>query len=56
MKDTQEKKARLPYESPVIRKVKLVKEELAVAICKTQAARTGPTTGCFRANCKAKGS
>jgi hypothetical protein len=51
-----QEKERLPYEPPSIRKVKLVKDELAVAICKTQASRTGPTTGCRRSNCKARGS
>lgn len=44
------------YEPPEIRKVKLVRGELAVAVCKTQGSRTGPTTGCFRSNCKNKGS
>jgi hypothetical protein len=53
MKETSHK---LPYEPPAIRKVKLVQDEMAVAICKTQTSRTGPTTGCFRSNCKAKGS
>ena len=47
---------RKPYESPEIRKVRLVRGELAVAACKTQTARTGPTTGCFRSNCKNVGS
>lgn len=47
---------KLPYEPPQIRRVKLAQEEMAVAICKTQTSRTGPTTGCFRAHCKAKGS
>jgi len=45
-----------PYETPQIRKVKLVRGELAVAVCKSQTSRTGPTTGCFRSNCKNKGS
>jgi hypothetical protein len=44
------------YETPEIRKVKLARGELAVAACKTATARTGPTTGCFRSNCKNKGS
>ena len=51
-----QRKERLPFEPPAIRKVKLVKEEMAAAICKTQTSMVGPTTGCFRANCKAKGS
>lgn len=49
-------RARLPYEPPALRKVQLVREELAVAICKTQTSTTGPTVGCWKANCKAKGS
>jgi hypothetical protein len=49
-------KERLPYEPPAIQKVKIAKDELAVAICKSQTSRVGPTTGCFRSNCKAKGS
>jgi hypothetical protein len=53
MKDAPRK---LPYEPPSIRKVKLIQDEMAVAICKTQTSKVGPTTGCFRANCKAKGS
>lgn len=44
------------YERPVIRKVKLVRGEMAVASCKTRTSRTGPTTGCFRSNCKSAGS
>jgi|WetSurMetagenome_2_1015567.scaffolds.fasta_scaffold645263_2 hypothetical protein len=51
-----EKKAKLPYEPPVIRKVKLVRDETAAAICKTRTSMIGPTTGCFRSNCKARGS
>jgi hypothetical protein len=51
-----DKKPKVPYEPPRIRKVKLVREEMAAAICKTQTARTGPTRGCFRTNCKEKGS
>jgi hypothetical protein len=47
---------REPYEPPSILRVKLVKGELAVAGCKTQTSRTGPTTGCFRSNCKNRGS
>jgi hypothetical protein len=47
---------KLPYEPPAIRKVKLIPEEMAVAICKTRTSVVGPTTGCTRANCKAKGS
>jgi hypothetical protein len=52
----ESKSVRDAYESPQIRKVKLVKGELAVAVCKTTTSRTGPTTGCFRSNCKTAGS
>jgi hypothetical protein len=52
----ESKSVREAYESPEIRKVKLVKGELAVAVCKTTTSRTGPTTGCFRSNCKTAGS
>ena len=45
-----------PYETPAIRKVKLIRGEMAVASCKTRTSRTGPTTGCFRSNCKSVGS
>jgi hypothetical protein len=48
--------ARAPYEPPAIRKVKLIQEEMAVAICKTQTTRIGPINGCFRTNCQTKGS
>jgi hypothetical protein len=47
---------REPYEPPEIRKVKLIRGEMAVASCKTRTSRTGPTTGCFRSNCKNAGS
>jgi hypothetical protein len=47
---------KLPYEPPAIRKITLVRDEMAVTVCKTQTSRTGPTTGCFRSNCKTKGS
>jgi len=50
------KRLREVYEPPEVRKVKLVKGELAVATCKTTTSRTGPTTGCFRSNCKNRGS
>lgn len=52
----QSEPRKLPYEPPAVRKVKLIPEEMAVAICKTQSSLIGPTTGCWRANCKAKGS
>jgi len=51
-----ERTRREPYQPPAILRVKLVKGELAVAGCKTQTSRTGPTTGCFRSNCKNRGS
>jgi hypothetical protein len=45
------------YEPPVVRKVKIVAGELAVAACKTRAVGSGPTFGgCFRSNCKTTGS
>jgi hypothetical protein len=44
------------YEPPAVRKVKMVKGELAVTGCKTRSATTGPTTGCFRSNCRTVGS
>ncbi|MFA5028419.1 MAG: hypothetical protein WC713_11145 [Candidatus Methylomirabilota bacterium] len=47
---------KLPYEAPAVRKVKLVQEEMAAAVCKTRTSTIGPTTGCFRSNCKARGS
>jgi hypothetical protein len=56
MNDTDDSRAREAYDPPETRKVKLVRGELAVAVCKTQTAVTGPTTGCFRSNCKNRGS
>jgi len=50
----QQKK--LSYEAPAIRKVRLIQEEMAAAICKTSTSRVGPTTGCWRSNCKTRGS
>ena len=47
---------KLPYETPMVRKVKLVQEEMAAAICKSKTSKIGPTTGCFRSNCKTRGS
>lgn len=44
------------YEPPIVRKVKIVRGELAVTGCKTQTATTGPTVGCFRSNCRTVGS
>ena len=44
------------YEPPTVRKVKIVRAELAVTGCKTQTATTGPTVGCFRSNCRTTGS
>jgi len=52
---TQPEKKR-PYEAPAVRKVKLVHEEMAAAVCKTSTSRIGPTTGCWRSNCKTRGS
>ena len=48
--------AKEAYESPEIRKIKLVKGELAVTGCKTRTSTTGPAVGCFRSNCKNAGS
>ena len=36
------------YESPEIQRVKLVRDELAVASCKTPTSSGGPATGCLR--------
>ncbi len=47
---------KLPYQPPAIRKVKLIREELAVTVCKTRAGTSKPTSGCFRSNCKMVGS
>lgn len=44
------------YEPPMLRKVKIVRGELAVTGCKTRSATTGPTVGCFRSNCRTVGS
>ena len=54
--ETSSRAQREPYEPPEIRKVKLIRGEMAVASCKTRTSRTGPTTGCFRSNCKTAGS
>jgi hypothetical protein len=53
------KKARQVYESPEIMKVRLVKDELAVAGCKTTRVSMGPVRGCLRGlagGCKRAGS
>jgi hypothetical protein len=44
------------YEAPEVRKIKIVKGELAVTGCKTRTSTTGPAVGCFRSNCKNIGS
>jgi len=44
------------YEKPVVRRIKLVRGELAVAGCKRAASHTGPSTGCVRSGCKMPGS
>lgn len=44
------------YEPPTVRKVKIVRGELAVTGCKTRSATTGPASGCFRSNCRTVGS
>jgi hypothetical protein len=48
-------KAKESYEPPRIERVKLVRDELAVATCKTRTG-AGPTTGCLRGACRAIGS
>ena len=54
----EEPTQRVPYEPPVIRKVNLVKDELAVSGCKTTTASVmGPTLGkCSQSMCKATAS
>ena len=50
-------RTRQPYERPTIRKVKLVRSELAVTGCKTRLGGPGPTFGgCQRSNCRTIGS
>lgn len=45
------------YERPAIRRVKIVRGELAVTGCKTRAGGPGPTFGgCQRSNCRTMGS
>jgi hypothetical protein len=52
-----EEARREPYETPEIRRINVVPEEMAVAGCKTQTAKKGPFgNGCFFAMCKAVGS
>ncbi len=46
-----------PYERPTIRRVKIVRSELAVTGCKTRGGGPGPTFGgCQRSNCRSLGS
>jgi hypothetical protein len=45
-----------PYERPEILRIRLVKDELAVTVCKTRTSSTGPAVGCFRSNCRTTGS
>ncbi len=54
----EEPTQRLPYEPPSIKKVNLVKDELAVAGCKTTSiSAMGPTVNtCKKSNCKAVAS
>ena len=50
-------RAREPYQRPVIRRVKIVRGELAVTGCKTRGGGPGPTIGgCLRSNCRTIGS
>jgi hypothetical protein len=45
------------YEAPEIRKVKIVRGELAVTGCKMRTTAPGPTFGgCFASNCRSVGS
>ena len=44
------------YEKPVVRRIKLVRGELAVTGCKRSDSHTGPATGCARSGCKSAGS
>jgi len=45
------------YEAPEIRKVKIVRGELAVTGCKMRTSAPGPTFGgCFASNCRSVGS
>lgn len=44
------------YERPKVVRVRIVSGEMAVTGCKTRTSITGPTTGCFRANCRTVGS
>ena len=46
-----------PYERPTVRRVKIVRSELAVTGCKTRLGGPGPTFGgCQRSNCRSLGS
>lgn len=49
-------KAREPYEKPLIQRIRMVAEELAVTGCKTRTSPTGPTAGCYKAMCRTLGS
>jgi hypothetical protein len=48
--------AREPYERPKVIRVRIVSGEMAVTGCKMRQATAGPTTGCFRSNCRTAGS
>jgi len=48
-------RTREAYERPRVVRVKVVSGEMAVTGCKTRSSG-GPTTGCFRSNCRAVGS
>ena len=49
-------RTREAYERPRVVRVKVVSGEMAVTGCKTRTATTGPTSGCFRSNCRSVGS
>jgi len=48
--------AREPYECPKVIRVRIVSGEMAVTGCKMRTSMTGPTSGCFRSNCRSVGS
>jgi hypothetical protein len=48
--------AREPYERPKVIRVRIVSGEMAVTGCKMRTSTTGPTSGCFRSNCRTVGS
>ena len=49
-------KRRQPYQRPLVRRIRIVPDELAATGCQTRTSTTVPTVGCFRANCRSIGS